>query len=130
VSPTTKGEAVHLLDSRCGPTEVIAGGSDSLALIKAHVITPKHLVNIKNIPELRGVTMTNHGLRISALTRLANLAENPDVQRYYAALGEAVLEAASPQIRNVATLGGNLCQRPRCWYFRNGYGLLLKHSSG
>ena len=130
VSPTTKGEAVHLLGSRWGACEVIAGGSDLLALMKAHVVTPKRLVNIKNIPELRGVTMTKNGLRVGALTRLADVAENRDVQRYYAALGEAVLEAASPQIRNVATLGGNLCQRPRCWYFRNGYGLLPKHSSG
>jgi xanthine dehydrogenase YagS FAD-binding subunit len=130
VSPTTKIEAVHVLDSRWGITEVIAGGSDVLALMKAHVVTPKRLVNIKNIPELRGVIMTKNGLRVGALTRLADLAENRDVQRYYAALAEAVVEAASPQIRNVATLGGNLCQRPRCWYFRNGYGLLPKHSSG
>jgi xanthine dehydrogenase YagS FAD-binding subunit len=130
VSPTTKVEAVHALDSRWGTTEVIAGGSDVLALMKAHVVTPKRLVNIKNIPELRGVTMTKNGLRVGALTRLADLAEHRDVQQYYAALAEAVVEAASPQIRNVATLGGNLCQRPRCWYFRNGYGLLPKHPSG
>jgi xanthine dehydrogenase YagS FAD-binding subunit len=128
--PITKVEAVHALDSRWGVTEVIAGGSDLLALMKAHVVTPKRLVNIKNIPELRGVTMTKSGLRVGALTRLADLADNRDVQRYYAALAGAVMEAASPQIRNVATLGGNLCQRPRCWYFRNGYGLLPKHSSG
>lgn len=129
-SPTTKVEAVHVLDGRWGGTEVIAGGSDLLALMKAHVVTPKRLVNIKNIPELRGVTMTTNGLRVGALTRLADLVENRDVQRYYSALAEAAVEVASPQIRNVATLGGNLCQRPRCWYFRNGYGLLPKHSSG
>src|SRR5438046_2092321 len=130
VSPTTKVEAVHVLESHWGATELIAGGSDLLALMKAHVVTPKRLVNIKNIPELRGVTMTKKELRVGALTSLADLAENRDVQTYYAALAEALLEAASPQIRNVATLGGNLCQRPRCWYFRNGYGLLPKHSSG
>jgi xanthine dehydrogenase YagS FAD-binding subunit len=129
-TPITKIEAFHALDSRWGVTEVIAGGSDLLALMKAHVVTPKRLVNIKNIPELRGVTMTKNGVRVGALTRLADLADNRDVQRYCAALAEVVVEAASPQIRNVATLGGNLCQRPRCWYFRNGYGLLPKHSSG
>jgi xanthine dehydrogenase YagS FAD-binding subunit len=130
VSPTTKVEAVQVLESQWGTTEVIAGGSDLLALMKAHVVTPKRLVNIKNIPELRGVTMTKNGLRIGALTWLADLAENRDVRTHYAALAEALLEVASPQIRNVATLGGNLCQRPRCWYFRNGYGLLPKHFSG
>jgi CO/xanthine dehydrogenase FAD-binding subunit len=64
VSPTTKLEAVHVLDPRWGTTEVIAGGSDLLELMKAHVVTPKRLVNIKNITELRGMTMTKNGLRV------------------------------------------------------------------
>jgi xanthine dehydrogenase YagS FAD-binding subunit len=130
VSPATKLEAVHLLGARWGSTEVIAGGSDLLALMKADVIAPKRLVNIKNIDELHGVAMTREGLRIGALTRLTNLADDENVRRNYPALTEALMEAASPQIRNMATLGGNLCQRPRCWYFRNGFGLLPKDKSG
>ncbi len=130
VSPTTKAEAVHLLETNWGTTEVIAGGSDLLALMKADVIVPRRLVNIKNIDELHGVAMTREGLRIGALTRLSDLADDQNVQKNYPALAEALLEAASPQIRNVATLGGNLCQRPRCWYFRNGFGLLGRGGSG
>jgi xanthine dehydrogenase YagS FAD-binding subunit len=63
-------------------------------------------------------------LRIGALTNLVELAENQQIRQQYAMLSEAAMEAASPQIRNMATLGGNMCQRPRCWYFRNGFGLL------
>jgi xanthine dehydrogenase YagS FAD-binding subunit len=70
------------------------------------------------------------GLRIGALTLLADVAEDASVRQNYPALADAVEEAASPQIRNMATLGGNLCQRPRCWYFRNGLGLLPKDEAG
>ena len=130
VSPTTKAEAVHLLETNWGTAEVLAGGSDLLALMKADVVVPRRLVNIKNIHELHGVTTTGEGLRIGALTRLSDLADDQSVRTNYPALAEALLEAASPQIRNVATLGGNLCQRPRCWYFRNGFGLLGRDGSG
>jgi xanthine dehydrogenase YagS FAD-binding subunit len=92
--------------------------------MKDDVVTPKRLVNIKELKELRGVSLTPQGLRIGALSTLAELADNADIQRSYPALGAALAEAASPQIRNMATIGGNLCQRPRCWYFRNGFGLL------
>jgi xanthine dehydrogenase YagS FAD-binding subunit len=69
-------------------------------------------------------------LRIGALTTLGDLADNANVIQNYPALADALNDAASPQIRNMATLGGNLCQRPRCWYFRNGFGLLPKDTSG
>lgn len=130
VSPATKAEAVHLLETNWGATEVVAGGSDLLALMKADVVAPQRLVNIKNIDGLQGVAMTRERLHIGALARLSDLADDQNVQKNYPALAEALLEAASPQIRNVATLGGNLCQRPRCWYFRNGFGLLAKDKSG
>jgi xanthine dehydrogenase YagS FAD-binding subunit len=70
------------------------------------------------------------GLRIGSLTTLVEVAENDGIKAKYPALAEAAHEAASPQIRNLATLGGNLCQRPRCWYFRNGLGLLPKDEAG
>ena len=129
-SPTTKEQAIALLGTTWGQAEVLAGGTDLLALMKDDVVHPKRLVNIKQIKELSGVTVGPKGLRIGALTTLGELADNVNVVKDYPALAEAINDAASPQIRNMATLGGNLCQRPRCWYFRGGFGLLPKNESG
>jgi xanthine dehydrogenase YagS FAD-binding subunit len=129
-SPTTKEQAVGLLGTTWGQAEVLAGGTDLLALMKDDVVHPKRLVNIKQIAEMTGVKPTPQGLRIGALTTLGELADNVKVVKDYPALAEALNDAASPQIRNMATLGGNLCQRPRCWYFRGGFGLLAKSESG
>ena len=128
-SPTSTKQAVSLLGA-WENAEVLAGGTDLLALMKDDVVHPKRLVNIKDIKELGGITASAQGLRIGALTTLGGLADNVNVVKDYPALAEAVNEAASPQIRNMATLGGNLCQRPRCWYFRNRLGLLPKDQSG
>jgi len=121
---------ISLLGATWGNTEVLAGGTDLLALMKDDIVAPKRLVNIKDVADLRGISSTAQGLRIGALTNLGELADDEDVKKNYPALSEALLEAASPQIRNMATIGGNLCQRPRCWYFRNGLGLLPKDESG
>jgi len=129
-SPTTKEQAVGLLGTTWGQAEIIAGGTDLLALMKDDVVHPRRLVNIKKIDGLDGVTTTGQGLRIGALTTLGELADNVNVTKDYPALTDALNEAASPQIRNLATLGGNLSQRPRCWYFRGGLGLLPKDESG
>ncbi|MGA8150230.1 MAG: xanthine dehydrogenase family protein subunit M [Terriglobales bacterium] len=129
-NPSTKEQAVGLLGTSWGQAEVLAGGTDLLALMKDDVVHPKRLVNIKDIAELRGVTSNAKGLRIGALTTLGDLADHADVIQNYPALADAVNDAASPQIRNLATLGGNLSQRPRCWYFRGGFGLLPKDASG
>src|ERR1019366_6146201 len=110
---------------------ILAGGTDLLALMKDDVVTPKRLVNVKHIDGLRGVTyQPGNGLRIGALTTSAEFAEDLNVRQHYPVLAEAAIEAASPQIRNLATMGGNMCQRPRCWYFRNGMGLLPKAPNG
>ncbi|HET7442896.1 MAG TPA: xanthine dehydrogenase family protein subunit M [Terriglobales bacterium] len=130
VSPTSKAQALSLLGTSWGNTEVLAGGTDLLALMKDDIVTPKRLVNIKGIKDLQGVTSEPRGLRIGALSRLSDLAESADIANNYPAFAEALVEAASPQIRNMATLGGNLCQRPRCWYFRSGLGLLPRDQSG
>ena len=130
VSPTTKAQAVSLLASNWGQAEILAGGTDLLALMKDDVVAPKRLVNIKDIRDLTGVTYNAQGLRIGALTNLGDLADDANVRKNYPALSDALIEAASPQIRNMATLGGNLCQRPRCWFFRNGLGLLPKDETG
>ena len=130
VSPKNRNQAISLLGASWGNTEVLAGGTDLLALMKDDVLSPKRLVNIKDIGDLRGITLSAQGLRIGALTTLGELAEDANIRKNYPAFSEAVLEAASPQLRNLATLGGNLCQRPRCWYFRNGFGLLPKREAG
>ena len=110
---------------------ILAGGTDLLALMKDDVVAPKRLVNIKHVDGLRGVTFQpGNGLRIGALTTLQEISESGKDLSAYPALTEAVKEAASPQIRNLATIGGNMCQRPRCWYFRNGMGLLPKTKDG
>jgi xanthine dehydrogenase YagS FAD-binding subunit len=129
-SPTTKEQAVALLSTTWGQAEVLAGGTDLLALMKDDVVHPKRLVNIKQIKEMNGVIAGPKGLRVGALTTLGELADNVNVAKDYPPLAEAINDAASPQIRNMATLGGNLCQRPRCWYFRGGFGLLPKSESG
>ena len=130
VSPNNKAQAVNLLAATWGKTEILAGGTDLLALMKDDVVSPRRLVNIKDIKDLKGVSSNAQGVRIGALTTLGDLADDVSVRKNYPALAEALIEVASPQIRNQATLGGNLCQRPRCWYFRNGFGLLPKDESG
>lgn len=130
VTPKTQAQALSLLGTSWGNTEVLAGGTDLLALMKDDVVQPKRLVNIKQVQEFRGVNAGPQGLRVGALATLGDLADNVSVRKDYPALAEALDEAASPQIRNMATLGGNLCQRPRCWYFRNGFGLIPKDENG
>lgn len=129
-TPATPRQAVSLLGTSWEQSEILAGGTDLLSLMKDDVVHPRRLVNIKSVGGLRGVNANGQGLRIGALTTLGDLADNANVVKSYPALAEALNEAASPQIRNMATLGGNLCQRPRCWYFRNGFGLLPKDESG
>jgi xanthine dehydrogenase YagS FAD-binding subunit len=135
VSPKTQAQAFSLLGDSWGQSEVLAGGTDLLALMKDDVVRPHRLVNIKNIGDLHGVQRQKDGSwRIGALTTLGDLVELPAIQngfmKAYPAFAEALAEAASPQIRSMATLGGNLCQRPRCWYFRNGFGLLPQDEAG
>jgi len=130
-SPKTKDQVVPLLGRNWGEVEVLAGGTDLLSLMKDEIITPKRLVNIKEIEDLRGVTRgPGPGLRFGALVTLAEIGRNEGVQAELPALAVAAADAASPQIRNMATLGGNLCQRPRCWYFRTGKGLLAQDKHG
>jgi xanthine dehydrogenase YagS FAD-binding subunit len=129
-SPTSRAQAVSLLGTTWGNTEILAGGTDLLALMKDDVVSPRRLINIKEIKDLHGISSSPRGMRIGALTTLGDLADDAGVKKNYPALAEAVIEAASPQIRSLATIGGNLCQRPRCWYFRNGLGLLPKDQAG
>jgi xanthine dehydrogenase YagS FAD-binding subunit len=124
-APQSTQQAVGLLGQNWAQAQVLAGGTDLLALMKDDIEPPKRVVNIKHIPGLAGIQYNaTGGLKIGALTKLAEAADNADVRRHYPMLAYAFDEAASPQIRYMATVGGNVCQRPRCWYFRNGFGLL------
>lgn len=121
-SPTTPAQALKLLIPESAP---LAGGSDLFGLMKDGVENPARLVNLKDLRDLKGIRWDpKTGLRIGALTTLDEVASDPALKFDYSVLADAFGRVAGPQIRNVATVGGNLCQRPRCWYFRNGFGLL------
>jgi xanthine dehydrogenase YagS FAD-binding subunit len=130
VSPNSVEQALGLLSANWGDAEILAGGTDLLALMKDYVVTPKRVVNIKQLPGLNAISAERDGLRVGALLTLDRLADAAQIRGDYPALAKCIADAASPQIRNMATIGGNLCQRPRCWYFRNGKGLLPKTADG
>ena len=105
-----------------GRTAAIAGGgSDLLGLMKERLVTPDVLVSLKAIKGLDRISVSANGLAIGALTTLDTIANHPVVKSRYAVLAEAAGGVATPQIRNVATLAGNVLQRPWCWYYRNGF---------
>src|SRR5262245_11749257 len=94
-----------------------AGGTDLVPELKMDLIAPPLLVNLKRVQELRGIQQTEPGVRIGALTTLGELAEDANIREQYRALAQACELAASPQIRNAGTIGGNLCQDSRCSYY-------------
>ena len=133
MSPTTIAEAVSALKSAPAPDDTddaarpIAGGQDLLTTMKDYITRPARVVNLKGIRGLdRIVADGKGGLRIGALVTLAQLEEHPVVRRNFPGLSEAAHSIATPQIRNLGTVGGNLCQRPRCWYFRLEEAVCLK----
>lgn len=130
-SPKTKEQAAKLLGANWAEAEVLAGGTDLLSLMKDRVVEPKRLVNLKEIRELRGISFTPRtGLRIGATATLQEVLDHPLLRREYRAIVQAADGVSSPQIRSMGTVGGDLCQRPRCWYYRAGFGLLAKDPSG
>jgi xanthine dehydrogenase YagS FAD-binding subunit len=127
--PTTTEEAVKLLANNWGETEVLAGGTDLLSLMKDYASSPKRLVSLSGIPALKGISAKpGGGIRIGAMTTLQDLIASPAVRRQYPALITAAEGVRSPQIHSVGTVGGDLLQRPRCWYYRGGHGLLAQHN--
>jgi len=133
ISPTSINEAVSALKSAPAPADAddaarpIAGGQDLLTTMKDYITRPSRVVNLKGIRGLdRIVADGKGGLRIGALVTLAQLEEDPVVHRNFPGLAEAAHSIATPQIRNLGTVGGNLCQRPRCWYFRLEDAVCLK----
>lgn len=129
-NPTSLKEAVGMLSSARGEAEVLAGGTDLISAMKDYLVTPKKVVNIKGIKELGGIRKAGSNLRIGAAATLDELTALPLVRSEYPSLYQAAMGVTSPQIRNMGTVGGDLCQRNRCWYFRQGFGLLGKDTSG
>jgi len=107
-SPKTLSEASEILSKNNGDARMIAGGTDLLLKMKAGRLAPKAIVNIKRIPDLRGLTFNSH-LTMGALTTLEEIKRSPIIQQHYPALSEAAATMASVQIRNLATVGGNMC---------------------
>ena len=118
VNATSEKEAVAALSPEFEKALPIGGGQDLLARMKDYITQPDRIVNVKTALE-SAVTPNSGGLRIGAAMRMVDLAEHPDVLRLYPAIAAAAIEVGTPQIRNQATVGGNLNQRPRCWYYRN-----------
>ena len=114
----TVDEAVSLLGGYHGDAKIIAGGIDLLGLMKNKVLSPAVLINIKNIPSMNAIKENSEGLEIGALTRIHDIERSPVLRESYPLLSEIAQSVGSPQIRNMATLGGNLCQDVRCWYYR------------
>jgi len=125
--PATLQEAVNLLGREGQNILPMGGGSDLLGLIKHQILSPDALVNLKGIAGLDTISYTaGKGLRIGSQVKVVSIAENAVIRQKYPALSEAAAEVASPQLRNMGTLGGNLCQRPHCWYFRGDFNCLRK----
>ncbi len=123
VSPSSAEVAVKALDGV--DAAPLSGGTDLISRMKDLVTSPKRVVYLKDISAIAGVSGdAASGLTIGAETTLAALLSSKVVKESYPALWQAASEVGTPQIKNMATVGGNLCQRPRCWYYRAGFGLL------
>jgi len=123
-NPQTLEQAISFVQQarKDGQTaSVVGGGSDLLGMVKEFIIKPDVLVNLKTIKGLDQVAPTAAGVNIGGLITLDTLGKHPLIRSQYAVLAEAAETVATPQIRNVGTLAGNVCQRPWCWYFRNGF---------
>jgi xanthine dehydrogenase YagS FAD-binding subunit len=125
IRPKSIDEAITHLASE--DARVHAGGTDLLGCLREHVFSAQKLVSLSAIRQLHGVRQAeNGGLRIGALTTISEVAQHPAIREHYSALAMAASEVASPQLRNQGTLGGNICQKPRCWYYRGEFHCLRK----
>ena len=114
----TSGASQHS-DRGSGTTNYFAGGTDMMQLMHERVRNPERIVDITGLPGLDRIELNEWGMRLGALVRMSDAASNPHLVKNYPVLAEALLASASPQVRNLATLGGNLLQRTRCGYFRD-----------
>lgn len=119
--PSTIRQAAAQLGREHNRVMLIAGGTDVLGEIKDNLRTPERLVAIRQLKELQGIRASRAGIRIGAATLLSDVVESEAVHQQAPLLAMAAGKVGTPQIRNMGTIGGNLCQRPRCWYYRNNY---------
>jgi xanthine dehydrogenase YagS FAD-binding subunit len=127
VKPATVADAVRELGRSWADAKILAGGIDLLGELKEGIIAPQRIVNIKGISGLRYIRFSEkEGLRLGALVTLEEIETHQVIRQRYTALAEAAHSVGTPQIRNVGTIGGNLCQRPRCWYYRDEHTKCLK----
>jgi xanthine dehydrogenase YagS FAD-binding subunit len=117
VNPANERDAVAALSADRGRVLPMAGGMDLLGLLKDYIVSPERVVNLKNLDAT--IAASDNGLRIGAAVKLVDLAEHAAARRLFPALVASAEEVGTPQIRNMGTVGGNIMQRPRCWYFRN-----------
>jgi xanthine dehydrogenase YagS FAD-binding subunit len=119
--PATIGDAVRLLDQHGADAWVLAGGLDSMDWLKDRIKRPKVVVDLSQVAELKGVRELNGGIEIGAMTPLTDVVRHPAVKEKFGLLMHAAELVASPQIRNQGTIGGNVSQDTRCWYYRGGW---------
>ncbi len=125
IRPKTVKEAVKQLSGE--GARLHAGGTDLLGCLRDRVFEIKRMVSIAGLKDLQGIAKSSDGgLRIGALATLAEIAEHPLVKEAYPALAQAALSVGSPQLRNQGTIAGNICQKPRCWYYRGEFRCLRK----
>jgi xanthine dehydrogenase YagS FAD-binding subunit len=122
-APNSLADVTDLLGTFWGETEVMAGGTDLVTCLKQEITKPNRVVSLRNVSALKGISKKGDELRIGATTTLEECASHADVKKSFPSIVTAIRNIASPQILNTGTVGGDLCQRPRCWYFRNGHGL-------
>jgi xanthine dehydrogenase YagS FAD-binding subunit len=119
--PTTVDDALHLQSRYGAKAWVLAGGLDSFDWFKDRIKRPEVVIDLSQVKELRGIRSTSDGLEIGAMTTLTEVVRHPMIREKYGILPSAAEAAASPQIRNQGTIGGNVSQDARCWYYRGGW---------
>jgi len=117
--PQTVEQALAWLAKANGKAVLMAGGTDLFTEIKEGVVEPDLVIDLRPIPGLASIQKDKEGVRIGALATVASIAADPMIKQDFPGLSEAAGSLATPQLRNIGTLGGNLCQRPRCWYYRD-----------
>jgi xanthine dehydrogenase YagS FAD-binding subunit len=121
LQPSSAADAQRLLEHHGADAWVMAGGLDSFDWLKDRIKRPKVVVDLSGINELKGIRATSDGIEIGAMTTLTEVVKNPIVREKYGLLSQGAELAASPQIRNQGTIGGNVSQDARCWYYRSGW---------
>src|SRR5246500_3958838 len=119
--PTSVADAQKLLQQHESDALVLAGGLDSMDWLKDRIRKPKAVVDLSGIDELKGIRETSDGVHIGAMTTLTEISTSPVIRQKYSLLSQAAELVASPQIRNQGTIGGNISQDTRCWYYRAGW---------